>query len=159
MASWNEASIWASSAPKVARKTPRSRCNSAFHSALQIFQPVLPPLLLPRELQGYDPRDAKLQPLVLETMADRSSSRLPASLLFLPRSARCRRLCDRKHCAPNCGEWLLQLATTQNYDALTVQLNPMPSVPLRQHYAQSGPEPRQNTEPGLKRSYHLAPSL
>ena len=40
---------------------------------LQIFQPVLPPRLLPQELQRYDPLDVKLQPLARDNLA-RSST-------------------------------------------------------------------------------------
>ena len=141
MASQNEASIWVSSAPIAARNTPRSRCSSAQQERAQIFQPLLPPRLLPQELQRYDPLDVKLQPLVSGNMAGPAPHRLPESLLFRARSTEYLPLCHRKRCAPSRGEWLLELANTQNCDAWRVQSNPTPSDPLQQDYAQGGARP------------------
>ena len=68
-------------------------------------------------------------------------------------------LCHPKRCAPNRGEPLLQAANEQNSAALIIQSSPMPSVPLQQDYARSGPEPLQKLVLSLMRPYHLAPSL
>src|SRR5260370_11059695 len=84
---------------------------------------------------------------------------LPDSLLFRARSTEYLPRCHQKRCAPNRGVWLLALASAQNCDALTVQLNPMPSVPLQQDYAHSGRDTLQNVVPRLIRAYHSAPSL
>ena len=141
MASQNEASIWVSSAPIAVRNTPRSRCSSAHHQrSSDLSSQCFCLRLLPQELRRYDPQGAKLQPLVPGNMARPASRRLPASPLFRPRSTRYLQLCHRKRCAPNREECLLQPANVQNSDALTVQSNPMPSVPLQQDYAQSGRE-------------------
>src|ERR1700674_1435468 len=128
-------------------------------SQFQFFRPVLPLPLLPQELQRCDQPGTKLQPLVLENMTGRRSSRLPDNPLFLVRSTKCLQLCHRICCAPSRGEHLPQAAKMQNCNALTVQLNRMPSVPLQQDYIQSGREYRRDTERRPMRSYHLALSL
>src|SRR5260370_33710831 len=50
------------------------------NSAAQIFQPALPPRLLPQELQRYDPLDVTLQPFVPGKRACPAPNRLPESL-------------------------------------------------------------------------------
>src|SRR5271156_488284 len=70
--------------------------------------------------------------------------RLPDSLLFRARSTEYLPRCHQKRCAPNRGVWLLALASAQNCDALTLQSNPMPSVPLQQDYAHLTREPQPN---------------
>src|SRR5262249_10508824 len=99
------------------------------NSALHVPRRALLLLLLPQELQKYDPRGARLQPLALADMAPLASIPSPASHLFRPRSTRCLPLCHLKRCAPNREEPLLQPANMQTGDGLTVQSNPMPSVP------------------------------
>src|SRR5208282_1524277 len=94
-------------------------------SAPQIFRRVLRLPLLPRELRRYDTLDAKLQPLMLATMAQlRSLNRVPENFLSHSRSPRCLELCDLKRCVPSRGEWLLQAENRQNCDASTAQSNP-----------------------------------
>src|SRR5262249_13959308 len=86
MAAQNEASILVSSAPTAARNAPRSLCSSAHHQrSLKSFPPLLLPPLPPQELRRYDPRDAKLQPLLPANMAYSLSHRCP---ILRPRSAR-----------------------------------------------------------------------
>ena len=46
----------------------------------QIFQPLVPRLLLPQELQRYDPLGIKLQPFVPDEMAGPAPDRLPEGL-------------------------------------------------------------------------------
>src|SRR6202035_5025763 len=92
---------------------------------------MLPPPLLPQEIRRYDPLGARLQPLGPENMAASLSNRLHDSLLFRPRSTRSLHLFHRKRCAPNREERLRWVAKLQNFDGLTVQLIPMPSVPLQ----------------------------
>src|SRR6516165_9540637 len=128
-------------------------------SALQIFQPVLAPRLLPQELQRYDPLSAKLQPLVLGGTAQLGSCRWPDSLLFPARSTECLSRCHRKRCVPNPGKCLPDAANAQNSDAWRVQSDPMSSGPLQQDYAQTSREPLPNSAPGLMRSYHSASLL
>src|SRR5215469_5887344 len=79
-------------------------------SALQTFRPVLPPPLSPQELRRYDPRGAKLQPLVLDNTERSGSIRSLASRLFRHQSRTCPQLCHLKRCAPSREESLLQLA-------------------------------------------------
>src|SRR6516162_313533 len=81
--------------------------------AAQIFQPVLRPRLLPRELQGCDPLDAMLQPVVRDDLAGRAPNRFSGSLLFPVRSGEYLQRCYRKRCAPNRGESILPLANRQ----------------------------------------------
>src|SRR6516165_9074389 len=93
------------------RETPRgadAERNAGF--SLQIFRLVLPPPLLPQGLRRYGPLGAMLRPLALANLADSIPHRLPESLLFPARSTEDLRLCHRKRCAPNRGEWLLSLA-------------------------------------------------
>src|SRR5208283_813160 len=52
----------------------------------QIFLPVLPPPLLPQELQRYDPLDIMLQPFVPGALAGPAPYRLAEGLLFHARS-------------------------------------------------------------------------
>src|SRR6202007_3231355 len=102
----------------------------------QIFQPALPPRLLPQELQGHDPLDIMLQPAVRDDLPGPAPYRLPGSLLFPVRSREYLRRSYRKRCAPNRVESLLPLDKGANGDALTIQSNPMSSVPLPQDCAQ-----------------------
>src|SRR5580704_2642220 len=80
-------------------------------------------------------------------MASTASTQLPECPLFRPRSMKGLPLFHRKRCEPNPGERIPLPAKTQNFDALTVQLNPMRSVPLQMDYVQSGRDTRQNTGP------------
>src|SRR5271157_2308757 len=132
------------------RQHPRSRethreADAVRHStnALQIFRRVLPPHLLPQELLRYVLKDVKLQPLARAKMAP-PLSRLPESLLFRPRSTRCLQQGHPKRCAPNHVAWLRQPAKVQNSLTLTVQLNLMPSVPLRRDHDHTGLDTPQN---------------
>src|SRR4029077_12533423 len=118
-----------------------------------------PPPVLLQELRRYDPLGAKIQPLVPAIMAYPALRRLLDNLLFHPRSTKCLQLSHPKRCAPNRGERLLGAAKLQNSDALTVQLNPMPSVALRQDYARRRREPLHAIAPSLMRSYHSVLSL
>src|ERR1700676_2390287 len=52
------------------------------NSAAQSFQPVLPPRLLPQELQRYDSLDVMLRPFVRDELAGPLPNRLPENLLF-----------------------------------------------------------------------------
>src|SRR5260370_1078737 len=142
------------------RETHRG-AGAVWHSnnAAQIFQPVLPPRLLPQELQRCDPLDVMLQPFVPDDMAGPAPNRLPESLLFPARSTECLPRCYRKRCAPNRGEWLLALANAQNCDAWRVQSNPTPSGPLQQDYAHLLRDPLPNLTPRLTRAYPSAPLL
>src|ERR1700752_384337 len=138
---------------------PRETRRGAFavrhtSSQFQSFRPVLPLPLLPQELARYDQPSTKLQPLVLENMEDRRSSRLPDNPLFLVRSTEYLPRCHRKRCAPNRAQWLIQSGNTQDCDAWRVQLNPTQSGPLQQDYAQSKRDSLPNLAQGLMRSYH-----
>src|SRR5277367_6679234 len=128
-------------------------------SALQISRRVLPPRLSPQELREYDLQGTRLQPLALGIVTSSAPSRSPESPLFRSRSTRCLQLCHLKRCAPNRGKRLRRPAKVQNSDALTVQSNPLPSIPLQQDYAQSVRATRYAIVPRLIRSYHLAPLL
>src|SRR3981081_1620762 len=107
------------------------------NSALQIFRPPSPPLVLPRELRRYAVQGAKLQPLKRAKMAGLSSHPSVESPLFLARSTGCLDLCHPKRSAPNREEWLLQAEKTRNCGAATNQLSPMQGGLLQLDYAQS----------------------
>src|ERR1700722_16150110 len=130
-----------------------TRCDA------QIFQPVLPPRLLPQELPRHNPQGTGLRPLVPGNMARPAPNLLPDSLLFPARSTEYLQLCRRKRCAPNRAKWLRSLANAQNCDAWRVQSIPTPSGPLQQYHAQIGGEPQPNSARRLMRSYHLAALL
>src|ERR1700730_8622712 len=148
------------------RRHPKSRethreAGAVRHttSALGILRRVFLPPLLPQELPKYDPRGAKLRPLVLENMAPPVLFRMPASPLFHPQSTKCLRLCHRKRSAPSREKSLLQPPKMQNSDALTVQSNLMHIVSLQRDYPQSARETRQNGVRWLIHVYHSTPSL
>src|ERR1700758_835190 len=71
-------------------------------------------------------------------MACRASNRLPGSFLSRPRSRRSLQPFHRKRCVPNREEPLLCPEKARNSACMTTQLNPWPSVPLQQDYAQTG---------------------
>src|SRR6516225_5629409 len=90
-------------------------------------------------------------------MASTASPRLPECPLFRRRSSKgLPPLFHRKRCEPNRGKWLQSLPNTRNGDALTVQSNPMSSVPLQQHYAHRCRASLPRLALGLTRSYHSA---
>src|SRR3984957_18609964 len=130
-----------------------TRCDA------QIFQPVLPPRLLPQELQRNDPQGTGLRPLVPGNMARLAPNLLPDSLLFPARSTEYLQRCHRKRCAPNRAKWLHSLANAQNCDAWRVQSIPTPSGPLQQDYAHIGRDPLPKRAPWLMRAYPSVPSL
>src|SRR6202022_796697 len=82
MAAQNEASIWVSSASRAARNTPRSRYSSAHHQRSSDLSASASASLIASKLRRYDPRGAKLQPLVLDNTARSGSIRSLASPLF-----------------------------------------------------------------------------
>src|SRR6516165_8368667 len=120
---------------------------------------MFPPRLSPRELRKYGARGARLQPLGRDNMAPPESRRWRPSPLFRPLSTRDLLRGHRKRCAPSREESLLQPEKTQNFDALRVQSNPMPSAPLQQDYAQSGRASQRKVVLGPIRAYHSAPWL
>src|SRR5215469_11150925 len=81
-------------------------------------------------------------------------SQLPDSLVFRPRSTKCLGLCHRRRFAPNRVKSLPKPAKRQNSDALTILLNPMPSVPLQRDCARIGRETLQNEARQLMSSSH-----
>src|SRR5215470_16224386 len=89
-------------------------------------------------------------------MAEPAPNRLPESLLVLARSTQYPPRCHRKRGARIRGKSPRSLASTQNCDAWTIQLNPTPSDPLQQDY---GRKPPPNLALVLMRAYHSAPSL
>src|SRR5580704_5370267 len=117
--------------PRSPERHPEAGAVQRTRSGPRISRRGLLPPLLHEELQGYDPRDTRLQLLMLAKMTPPASNRFPVSLLFRARSTEYLPRCHRKRCAPNRGEWILLIANTQNCDALTVQLIPMPTVPLQ----------------------------
>src|SRR4030095_7738448 len=123
-------------------------------SALQIFQLVLPPAVLPQELRRYGPQSATLRPLVLSNLSHPGSLAWPDILVFPPRSTRCLRLCHPKRCVPNREEPFLQPANTQNFDVLTVQLNPTRSVRLQKDCVQNSRAIPHAIVLRLVRAYH-----
>ena len=141
------------------RETPRGADTARqTTSALQIFRPVLLPRLLSQELPRCDPLGAKVSAFSARKYGTQSTPPLePEVFRFRPRSVEYLHRCHRKRYAPNRGEWLLPLADVQNSPALTVQSNPMPSVPLPQDYAQCDREPPQNIVLRLIRAYHSVP--
>src|SRR6516162_9979977 len=140
MAAQNEASICVSSAPIAVRTHRGAGAIRYTNCALQIFRPVLQPLLASQELRRCNPRGTKLQPSVPAKKAPPESSRLPETLVLRPRSTRRLQRYRRKCCAPNRGEPLLEEAKAQN-DGLTVQLNPPRSVPPLHDYPRSRRKP------------------
>src|SRR4029077_443244 len=120
---------------------------------------MLPPPLLPQELQRYDPLDVKLRPLVPGNMAGSAPHRPLESLLVRARSTEYLPRCYRKRCAPNLGKWLPLPENAKNCGALTTESNPTQSGPLPPDYAQRKRESLRFRVPGLMRSYHSASLL
>src|ERR1700722_3467068 len=96
----------------------------------QVFQRLLPPRLLPRELQKYDQPGVRLQPLVVNMLSDPAEYQLPEDLLFPARSAEYLPRCYLTRCRPNRARWLLSLANGQNCGEWRVQSIPRPIGPL-----------------------------
>src|SRR5271166_4465849 len=124
------------------------------NNGFQIFRPVRPPPELPREIRRCDPLGARLQPLVPVKKACPILRRLPDSLRFRPRSTKYPPRCYRRRYAPNRGERLLFAGRVQNSDALIVQKDPKPSVPLQQDHPRSGRESRHATRRWLVPAFH-----
>src|SRR6516162_2464075 len=119
---------------------------------------MLPPPLLPQELQRYDPLGVMLQPLVSGGMARPAKHQLPDNLLVPAQSTRYLARCHRKRCVPNRGKCLLLLATLQNCDGSKGHSLPTPSAQLQQAYARNSKNPLQNLAPPLARANPSAPS-
>ena len=145
MASQNEASIWVSSAPIAVRNTPRSRCSSAHHQRSSDLSTSASASFIAS--RASEVRSARCKASAFSARkygrpSDRAGCPIVSYSVLDPRDAF--RWCHRKRCAPNREESLLQPANAQNCDALTVQSNPMPSVPLQQDYAHSRRESLHN---------------
>src|SRR6516162_2092822 len=120
----------------------------------QIFQPALPPRLLPQGLQTHDSLDIVLVPSAPEKMACPAPYPLLEGLLFPARYTESLRLCHPRHCVPNRARRLLSLVKTQNCDAWRVESNPTRSEPLQQDYAHSPRGTLPNGARWLMRLYH-----
>jgi hypothetical protein len=108
---------WPSKAP---RGAGTGRQNN---SALQIFQPVLPPHVLLQELRRCDSRGVMLPPLVRGKMERTGSRRSPVGPIIPPRSTKDLELCSLKRFSPNREERLLPPAKGQNSDAVDSSIN------------------------------------
>ena len=143
MASQNEASIWVSSAPIAARNTPRSRCSSAHHQrSSDLSTSASASFIASRASEVRSARCKASAFSASKIWHDQHRAGRPKVLYSVldPRDAfSCVTGSAARPTAKNVSS---SQPNAQNSDALTVQSNPMPSVPLQQDYAQSGRDTR-----------------
>ena len=121
MASRNEASIWVSSAPKAARNTARSSCSLDKEPRCSNLSASASASSIASRASKVRPARCNASAVAKGQMASPAPHRLPDSLLFPARSTEYPPRYHRMRCAPNRGESILPLASTQNCNALTIQ--------------------------------------